>query len=599
MLDHPNAALDLRIASGEEYREFLKTALRSPLGTDVEICDAMEQMYASCMQQLHEGPVDFSIVQSSYWKAIGFMPDAVSGKEKNLTLDDGTPSLRQNFPHHVIAITIALPVAVGLLLVGAAGFVWWQNDLRMKRRGWWWGGNLNAPHASQETTLMVTDIESSASLWEKLPGGVMDRAWHEHHKVLRDCLNKWDGYESGTEGDSFILAFHGPSDAVSFAVEAQAKLLKAAWPSELLLDPLCKPVSVMPCKSAQGYLQLFKSEISMKNPRARLVDDLTRMSSGKEVGKDAVSRKSRRPSSINMRIFQSFSTLAGPGTPLGLSEVDATQMIQWVANSEQPLPRVSSVEGPCKSNPANSLQPTASSRTMIWGVDVRAHLQLLMSVAGDVDSDTCFGGLTSTAELAQDPSMSKPEASILMWRGLRVRMGMHTGVGDSKDIEYNRITGRTEYSGESMAITKSVADAATGGMVTCTEATFQQVHPSSLDVSMVIAHMGELSFDDDSSMNVNVYQALAPEMLLRSAMMEPLRRCKQLSLGFLDAPHDGGAVAYLRIDTAAIARVNGEEMTKKVMKAVEPIVQHALFESRGYLLGFFGGVFLASFSAAG
>eukprot|EP00798_Chlamydomonas_sp_ICE-L_P016127 gene16127-22271_t len=351
----------------------------------------------------------------------------------------------------------------------------------------------------------------------------------------------------------------------------------------------------MPCKSVQDYLQLFKSEIDIKNPRARPVDDLTRMTLGKEVGKDAVSPKSTRQSGIS--ILRSSSFLGGPGTPL--SGVDVTQLIQWVANNEQSFSQVSSVDGLCKLNPASVLQQRASGLTMSWGLDVRAYFQLLTSVAGELDSDKCLGGLTPTAELAEGPTISKPEAEILLWRGLRVRMGVHTGLGDSKDIEYNRITGRTEYLGESMAITKSVADAATGGMVTCTEATFRQVRASSLDVSMVIAHMGELSFASDSSMNVNVYLALAPEMLLRSAMMEPLRRCKQLSLGFLDAPYDDGAVAYLRIDTSAIARVNGEEMAKKLMKAVQPIVQSGLLEYRGYLLGFFGGVFLASFSSAG
>lgn len=41
-------------------------------------------------------------------------------------------------------------------------------------------------------------------------------------------------YESATEGDSFILAFHGPLDAARFALLAQAALMELPWPTELL-----------------------------------------------------------------------------------------------------------------------------------------------------------------------------------------------------------------------------------------------------------------------------------------------------------------------------------------------------------------------------
>ncbi len=41
-------------------------------------------------------------------------------------------------------------------------------------------------------------------------------------------------YESATEGDSFILAFHVPLDAARFALLAQAALMELPWPVELL-----------------------------------------------------------------------------------------------------------------------------------------------------------------------------------------------------------------------------------------------------------------------------------------------------------------------------------------------------------------------------
>jgi hypothetical protein len=43
------------------------------------------------------------------------------------------------------------------------------------------------------------------------------------------------------QGDSIILGFHKPLDAIQAALQAQQALLAAKWPEELLEHPLCKP----------------------------------------------------------------------------------------------------------------------------------------------------------------------------------------------------------------------------------------------------------------------------------------------------------------------------------------------------------------------
>jgi hypothetical protein len=65
---------------------------------------------------------------------------------------------------------------------------------------------------------------------------LMEEVLRVHHTTLRSLLDKHNGYESATEGDSFILAFHSPSDALAYAIEAQQCLLAAAWPHDLLTD---------------------------------------------------------------------------------------------------------------------------------------------------------------------------------------------------------------------------------------------------------------------------------------------------------------------------------------------------------------------------
>jgi class 3 adenylate cyclase len=71
-------------------------------------------------------------------------------------------------------------------------------------------------------------------MWEKLPMALMEEVLRVHHVTLRSLLDKHNGYESATEGDSFILAFHSPSDALAYSIEAQQALLMATWPQQLL-----------------------------------------------------------------------------------------------------------------------------------------------------------------------------------------------------------------------------------------------------------------------------------------------------------------------------------------------------------------------------
>ncbi len=52
---------------------------------------------------------------------------------------------------------------------------------------------------------------------ESLAQEVMDVALGLHHALARQLLAKHGGFESATEGDSFILAFHTPADALGFA----------------------------------------------------------------------------------------------------------------------------------------------------------------------------------------------------------------------------------------------------------------------------------------------------------------------------------------------------------------------------------------------
>ncbi|KAG2489485.1 hypothetical protein HYH03_011938 [Edaphochlamys debaryana] len=130
-----------------------------------------------------------------------------------------------------LLIAVLVPSLVSLVLLGGALWAYLRcARLRDERRA-----RLSAaPGAGPGTTLIVTDIQDSTCLWESLPASVMDVALKTHHRVIRQLLIQHAGYESATEGDSFILAFAKPDRALAFALSAQDALLAAEWPGELL-----------------------------------------------------------------------------------------------------------------------------------------------------------------------------------------------------------------------------------------------------------------------------------------------------------------------------------------------------------------------------
>ncbi|GFR47039.1 hypothetical protein Agub_g8724 [Astrephomene gubernaculifera] len=152
------------------------------------------------------------------------------------------------------AASIAVPCAAALLM--AAGLAAAVLIVR-RRRAAARAADVElqqAPGVGPNTTLVVTDIQDSTTLWEALDVAVMDAALKTHHTVVRELLRAHHGYESATEGDSFILAFHTPHHAVSFCLAAQQALLEAPWPRELLDHAPLPPAAADPWDNPSGVV---------------------------------------------------------------------------------------------------------------------------------------------------------------------------------------------------------------------------------------------------------------------------------------------------------------------------------------------------------
>jgi predicted ATPase/class 3 adenylate cyclase len=74
-------------------------------------------------------------------------------------------------------------------------------------------------------TLLFTDIEGSTRLLQEFPDRYAD-ILANHHRQLREAIERHGGHEVGTEGDAFFVAFRIASDAVAAAEDAQRALGK-------------------------------------------------------------------------------------------------------------------------------------------------------------------------------------------------------------------------------------------------------------------------------------------------------------------------------------------------------------------------------------
>jgi class 3 adenylate cyclase len=89
--------------------------------------------------------------------------------------------------------------------------------------------NSAAPHDDTKPFAIVfTDIQASTTLWEKAPED-MARAVQIHHTEMRRLLEKHNGYEVKTIGDSFMIAFKSPHNAVSFGLDTQYSFYRSEW----------------------------------------------------------------------------------------------------------------------------------------------------------------------------------------------------------------------------------------------------------------------------------------------------------------------------------------------------------------------------------
>ena len=77
--------------------------------------------------------------------------------------------------------------------------------------------------STDTVTFLFTDIEGSTQLLHRFDDRYPE-ILSEHQKILRGAFAKHNGYEMGTEGDSFFVTFARAADAIAADVSAQKEL---------------------------------------------------------------------------------------------------------------------------------------------------------------------------------------------------------------------------------------------------------------------------------------------------------------------------------------------------------------------------------------
>ncbi|KAG2487108.1 hypothetical protein HYH03_014221 [Edaphochlamys debaryana] len=228
-LSHPNAALDVQMPDAMDQLAASALAAAGAAAGPPPDADLSTSLEAAAerfraIQQAFPYP---AILRHLYWNSIGFVS----------LPQEQQPSDSQ--PASVLGIALGVSVGTAALLLLSLGALLLLQRRRSSNaaRGALARSGVKPPGPGPATTLALTDIQNSTLLWEVLSAELMDECMAIHHGVMRRAIEVNEGYEVFTEGDAFAVAFHGPDDAVSFAMDLQMELLTADWPPQLLALP--------------------------------------------------------------------------------------------------------------------------------------------------------------------------------------------------------------------------------------------------------------------------------------------------------------------------------------------------------------------------
>ena len=432
---------------------------------------------------------------------------------------------------HISSVAPIIISLIGIAIIGLGIYAW---VMRWKKKTFY--GNTLMPPASVDTTVVVSDIADSSSMWEDIHPDVMDRAIGMHHGIIRRLLHSHRGYEQSTEGDSFILLFHCPIDALEYVHDVQHRFIEADWEPEVLQHPAC----------VEQWTTMINFPYSRYLSRRRLS---TSCSVDADAIKIVINDAPRNE--MTRSIFECIS--------------------YFFTRHAQP------------------------------SIDVPEHAfpPAFPSVQNPITLRDFFRKAYSSDALK--PNGNNMDET-LVFRGIRVRMGMHSGVIESELVR-DCADDRTVCLGAAVTMAKAVSDASIGGMVLMTRRCFERIsiktsEPNNNGAFMFC--MGDYELNDKSlPSSITLFQTIKISLISRLHFFPPIRAssCSGMHLNVMNAPLGSVSVVFANVVGATTLISWDAELVKSAMTLFALHANHLLAEHDGYLIEMnLTGLCLAGFS---
>ncbi|GIL99552.1 hypothetical protein Vretimale_4691, partial [Volvox reticuliferus] len=190
----------------------------------------------------------------------------------------------------------------------------------------------------------------------------------------------------------------------------------------------------------------------------------------------------------------------------------------------------------------------------------------------------------------------------MVQRGLRVRMGLHSGIEDPHAISTNKASGRTQYGGAFLTIAKRTSDAANGGQICLTDETYRQIPSRSLLHRAWVLQMGHHQLgefyalsEEEEDCEYQLYQVVGYDLAVRLALLRPLRTPACFISGALSAPVGGLAIAFMYVHALQSLMSWNSEVTMEAVELFHRVASYRCKDHDGYVSESQEGLVLAAF----
>jgi len=199
------------------------------------------------------------------------------------------------------------------------------------------------------------------------------------------------------------------------------------------------------------------------------------------------------------------------------------------------------------------------------------------------------------AEVFEGEELSFCEGDHLLFRGFRVRIGIHSGV--AKLSERNKATAKVTYSGKAPSLTKTVCDSGKGGAVIITGSSLGACDDNTLaDASPFHCGVYDLSNSKGQSEEEQLV-LLLPKGLEQRVDIFPHTLAKgiKVSSHCLEAPRGDVTLCFMYVPIAESLSEWNKEMASETLDQVNMVCRQALYSNGGYEAECMPGFFYASF----